>query len=137
MSRKLKSLAATAHAAAAWSRHDMLIHALDQRKVRCWERKPLRDLSNEGNLINQFDGRKVLDGSCTIIKSVSNHSLKLQMCINLSRLLDLIMVKHCEEDEFVVLACDSIWYSWYLSTSPFDSECYDVFGRRHKHKLGS
>nr|ACU23182.1 unknown [Glycine max] len=34
-----------------------------QRKVGAGGRKPLGDLSNAGNLINQFDGKKALDGS--------------------------------------------------------------------------
>ncbi|KAL5195241.1 hypothetical protein HKD37_20G057145 [Glycine soja] len=34
-----------------------------QRKVRAGGRKPLGDLSNAGNLINHFDGKKGLDGS--------------------------------------------------------------------------
>ncbi|KAG5065467.1 hypothetical protein JHK86_009198 [Glycine max] len=38
---------------------------------------------------------------------------------------DINTVELCDEDEFVVLACDGIWYSSYASTSPFDSECDD------------
>lgn len=39
----------------------------------------------------------------------------------------LLQVELCDEDEFMVLACDGIWY-FYDFTSVFDSECCDVFG---------
>ncbi|KAK7357298.1 hypothetical protein VNO80_16582 [Phaseolus coccineus] len=54
-----------------------------QRKGRAGGRKPLGDLSNAGNLINQFDGKKALDGSLNIGKPSVNKAPKLQKSKNL------------------------------------------------------
>ncbi|QCE08159.1 protein PATRONUS 2-like isoform X1 [Vigna unguiculata] len=54
-----------------------------QRKGRAGGRKPLGDLSNAGNLTNQFDGKKAHDGSLNIGKPSVNQAPKLQKSKNL------------------------------------------------------
>ncbi|RDY12945.1 hypothetical protein CR513_02198 [Mucuna pruriens] len=54
-----------------------------QRKARAGGRKPLGDLSNAGNLINQFDGKKTLDGSSNTGKTSVSQAPKLLKSKNL------------------------------------------------------
>ncbi|KAK7390432.1 hypothetical protein VNO78_25737 [Psophocarpus tetragonolobus] len=54
-----------------------------QGKARARARKPLGDLSNAGNLINQFDGKKALAGSLHTGKSSVGQASKLPSSNNL------------------------------------------------------
>ncbi|TKY51331.1 hypothetical protein E2542_SST22842 [Spatholobus suberectus] len=54
-----------------------------QRKARAGGRKPLGDLSNAANPINQFDGKKVLDGSLNTGKPSVGQAPKLLRSKNL------------------------------------------------------
>lgn len=53
-----------------------------QKKARAGGRKPLGDLSNAGNPINQFDGKKALDGSLNKGKPSVSQASKLLMSKN-------------------------------------------------------